>query len=523
MAEAQGTADPVGDLHGLVRFAGLATATPIAAIREVVPCPPTLIPFPAPRGDILGAIDLRGQIIPVLDLAATLSVAGGTPDGERPQDAARIIVIFRHEGHVFGAIAEAIEGVAALDGESHSPLRFEGAMEAPLIVGSFNLPVRPGALGLSPGEAISSRQGVVLDAAAIAALPGLPLAEDRVGATRHAGHARLPTLMFRIGGLGCGIVASCVDASVPWQELAPAPSEDPLWIAMLHYKGKQIPAIDTLQLLGHGALPAGRKSSAAIVVRTAPAEDDSLPGSPATERQGLVALLIDTVDDIARLADGDVNAFEQQGLPGSELVRGLIHIGGDPRLLLDETRLVNEPRLRLLGSIEQRPETGSGIGGTATPGSTRKDGGQGQRLPYLVFSLGDAPFSVPLDQVEEILTSGQDLVPLPDGGLGLMGLFAYREQAVPLIDLGAHLGLAGTTDMCEHRFVIVTRDDCPGAIRRTAFMVDSLRSVDRVALQRIGGEGERPSGLPTATIRLGDGQACSVLDLNGIAARLQPA
>lgn len=78
MAEAEA---PGGDaqsctgpaLYGLLRLGRLPVAMPAGLIREVVPCPDELAPFPALMPDIAGAIELRGQVIPVLDLGRMLA------------------------------------------------------------------------------------------------------------------------------------------------------------------------------------------------------------------------------------------------------------------------------------------------------------------------------------------------------------------------------------------------------------------------------------------------------------------
>ena len=58
--------DPAGDFGGL-RIGGLQLALPMSALREVVPCG-RLERLPARAEGLLGAIDLRGVLVPVLDL-----------------------------------------------------------------------------------------------------------------------------------------------------------------------------------------------------------------------------------------------------------------------------------------------------------------------------------------------------------------------------------------------------------------------------------------------------------------------
>ncbi|MDF8333467.1 chemotaxis protein CheW [Novosphingobium cyanobacteriorum] len=484
------------DLHGLIRIAGLSVAIRSDAIREVVPCPEALEPFPRLRTDIAGALDLRGQLIPVLDLSEAL---GAT----RTDDKAQIVLILRHGDHVIGVLAEAIDGVCALPADAQSPLFATSDSDGRLLRASFHLP---------------AGRGVVLDVAALAALPDLPLTEDRTGARDRAVGESDPTLMFRVGNLRCALAAACVDASVPWQELLPAPSQDPLWIAMLPYKGAEIPVVDTLALLDQGGTGEARRAGAAIVVRVEGA-------AGADGKPGLVALLIDSVDDIVRLPARDVRSHGLPGMTGAGLTRGLITRPEGSLLLIDAQALVNDARMAMLAGIRQRPQTGSASAASAQA-ATRATAA-GERLPYLVFMVDEAPFAVALSQVEEILPAQHDLIPTPAAGSGVEGLFPHRGQAVPLVNLGRMLGRASSG---EGSFVVVAREGQWPDVRRTGFRVDRLCSVDRAAIQQLGprpGEGaERQTsarGLPDRTIRLVSGEACTVLDLPQIARGLVEA
>jgi purine-binding chemotaxis protein CheW len=488
--------EPARDLHGLIRLAGLRVALPVGAIREVVPRPAALDPFPATRADVAGAMELRGQVIPVMDLAATLGAGAAVDAGE-----AQIVVIVRAGTCVFGMLAEAIDGVSALGEDVLGPLSLAGmAADSALFTASFSL---------------DGRRGVVIDPAALGALPGLPMVDDRT-AGREGRRALLePSLIFTVGDLRCALPAGCVDASLPWQDMPPAPVDDPLWIAMLRYKGAEIPVIDTLALLGNGTLSPGRRSGAAVVVRAG----DRIAADGTRAGHGLVALLIDTVDDIARLRPEQVLSLQHAGVPGSTLARGMVQAtaqDGRACLLLDETRLVEDPRLVLLGAVEQRAVDAAQASATATAAGPVR-GAVAERRPFLVFTLGEAAYAVPLDKVEAILPGVDDVIALPDGSCGVEGLFGHRGEAVPLIDLrrALHGGAAG-----ESAFVVVTREESEGRVRRAGFRVSRLCSVERVSAQKVGnGAADAPAGLPGETIRLNDNRACTVLDLPALAAR----
>ncbi|MCY1672592.1 chemotaxis protein CheW [Novosphingobium sp. SL115] len=485
-------------LYGLIRLAGLCAALPVAAIREVVPCPSQLCPFPASRADILGAVELRGEVIPVIDLARALTSASAN-GGRVEADDHSIIVILRHEQHVFAVLADGILGVMPLTSREISPLGHSAANgEERLFFSTFRVEVH---------------NGVVLDPAAIIALPGMVTATDRSARKDDARQIDEPILVFMVAGLRLALPASCVDASLPRADLLPTPTETDLWIAQREYKGAEIPVIDTLHLLGHGSLPAGRRNGASIVVRTQ-LPDPAPPGW--TEPFGLVALLIDSVDDIGRFAARCFAPLLQDAVAGAVLSRGMLETAEGSALLINAQKLSAHEGLRNLGVIRNVPEHAK-----ASVQSAQNDdrATRTSEKPFLVFSVGEQRFSTPLAAVEEILLAQTAILPMPPGNCGMIGLFASRGHCVPLLDLTHVLGDAATR---EGRYIIVTRSDHPEGLRRAGFRVDELHSVDRKVLQKIASKDQSAQlpGLPGPTIRLSDGHACTVLDLAGTAERL---
>ncbi|OYX95309.1 MAG: hypothetical protein B7Y74_04625, partial [Novosphingobium sp. 35-62-5] len=447
-------------------------------------------------------LELRGEVIPVIDLARALTSASAD-GGELQSDDRSIIVILRHEQHIFAVLADGILGVMPLTAREISPIGHSAANEGErLFFSTFR---------------VETHNGVVLDPAAIIALPSMVTATDRSARKDDTRQIDEPILAFTVAGLRLALPASCVDASLPRADLLPTPTETELWIAQREYKGAEIPVIDTLHLLGHGSLPEGRRSGASIVVRT----QLPVPAPPGwTEPFGLVALLIDTVDDIGRFAAGCFAPLLQDAVSGASFSRGLLETAEGAALLLDAHKIAAHDGLRHLGVIRNQPEA------TKTTVQSVQHGNAAARSaekPFLVFSVGDQRFSTPLEAVEEILLAQTAILPMPAGHSGMIGLFASRGNCVPLLDLTHVLGDAATRD---GHYIIVTRSDHPHGLRRAGFRVDELHSVDRKVLQEIGRKSaddtarRNPSGLPGPTIRLNDGHACSVLDLAGAAERL---
>lgn len=475
-------------LHGLIRLSAMSIAIPAAAIREVVPRPDKLIPFPSLIPEVSGAITLRGQMIPVLDLERLLS-----PSRSGKCGAGRIVVVLRHGNLIHGVEAESIEGVSSLEEDAMGQLEIAASVPAHQLVRSAFVHH-----GMS---------GIVIDPRALEQLPGLPMAHDSAGQDRDRQKVVEPTLIFRIGDLRYALPAACVDASLPTQKLLAAPVPDELWIAMLRHNGIEIPVVDTLALLQQGSL-GHRASGSAVVLRT------HSPESGGSEDFGLAALLIDSVEDIVRLEPGTTATFGGE-LTQTPFVKGIVDLECGPCLMLDGDKLAADPRLIKLGGVKQNParEESAELAAVQTTEADRI-----AREPYLVFTAGENSFAAPLGVIDEILLGGEALIPLKSTSHAILGLLSRRGRTVPILDLATCLGEESAN---PDKFLVIARIDSPDRPDRIGFAVDMLRSVERAIVQKLGAENDSgrvpPLGLLEFTIRLEDGKACSVLDLQQLA------
>lgn len=443
-------------LYGLARTGRLHVALPIGHVREVVPCPATLTAMPATRPDLLGAIDLRGAVVPVIDLVALLGHGASPTPG--------IVMVVRVGGRVVGIGLDEICGVVELPPERMTELAVAGGEGV-----------------LQAGFVADGRSGVVLDAAALAALPGMVTAEDRLVSGRAAMTAGVPTLTFTVGGHAFGLDAAAIEATVPCQPVIPGPVADPLWIAQVVHNGRRLPVIDTLQLLGLGACPPAREM-ACIVVR--------LNG------QGRVALRIDSVSDMIRLRPEAVSGLQGLRVDGDGLLSGMCQTDR-PLFLIDAARLADHAGLLNLAGLAERGE-----GPIAAAG----DHG-GQTEPFLIFTLGDGPCAVPLAQVTEIVpAAAAELVEL-GGASRFPAMFIHRGMAVPVVDLAGGQGPGGPM---PGAYILLVSD----GVRHIGFWLQGLHAVERHRPRNVG-RGAAASGLLAPIIRTHAGETCTVLDLAG--------
>jgi len=458
-------------LYGVVRLGSMLAALSIQYIREVVPRPAELVTFPCTMPEIMGAIELRGSIIPVLDLGKILGHDGQAQD-------ASIIMLLRIAGQVFGIVIDEICGVIELRADHQTPMTIAN-MVSPLVRSGF---------------AHAGRYGVVLDAPGLAALPGLAMAQERNLAAATAAEIGTPTLMFSAGAFHFGLEASFIEACVPHTHVAPSPLDDPLWIGMLAYNGKRIPVVDTLLLLGLGALEPAR-DYACVVIR--------MPGDH------LVALRIDSVENILRIPARAQLPMQDFAIGHRRLLGGM-HEAEHLSLLIAGQAVQAEAALADISQLEEADMVAA-RGGSAGQ-SIGQSAASGRARPFLLVTIGAGRFAIPLGQVDEILPFGaKGKVGLPAQANGIVGMIAHRGCAVPLYDLATHLG-AGDRAVEQPYILLASAGE-----RSLGFLLDGLTAVERTQMQTIAAtHGENRSGIPGETIRASDGTTCSVLDLERI-------
>lgn len=149
-AEAQEGGEGPGIQLLLFALGGESYAFPLERVREVVK-PGPITPVPSIPEHILGVMNLRGEILPVLDPKRLLGVGVGTPT---PQG--RIIVV-KAPGMTVGFLADGVEDAIQVKGSMEPPLAILPERQARYLQGQVT---HEGLLvGVLDVETLLERQG----------------------------------------------------------------------------------------------------------------------------------------------------------------------------------------------------------------------------------------------------------------------------------------------------------------------------------------------------------------------------
>jgi two-component system chemotaxis sensor kinase CheA len=205
----------------------------------------------------------------------------------------------------------------------------------------------------------------------------------------------------------------------------------------------------------------------------------------------------------------------------------LLHVAAERGI--DLTTLGDAYSLLFLPGFSTRTQAsvsaGRGVGLSAVQEAVRRRGGRIEvasqpgrgtsfclRLPLsvsiapaLLLRVDAEEYALPLTSVVE----SQRLRPSDRHNVNGAGVWTWRDQLIPLLDLGHALGTAG--EIRDHGHVIVVE----AAGKHRALLVDEIRGIQEVVVKGLDTIVGTPPGIGGSTV-LGDGRAILILDPRGL-------
>lgn len=419
---------------GLLRTAGLDLALPLAALREVVPCPDQFGELPVTAVGLLGVMSLRSTMVPVLDLAQVL----GRP---HRRDRTQVVVVLAHQGQVLGLLVDEIRGMAVVPRQEFATLTCSGSRL------------------LAPRTFHDSTHGHVvsmLDPEAVLALPGVPVVQEVPPVASVQAEAGRPTrsrslTLVRCGAFTLALDVAHVHSTVPSPALHPSPADGPTCLGVTPVAESDVAVVDLLALLGLGSLQ-GAALDCGLVL--------DLPA-------GQVVLGVAAMVGLHDVDEDQVVPLPAMASPSPELLRHVADVPGvGACLLVDGELLLATPTIVSLSRMATPSPEAAGpalAGGPAT-------GGSAAGPPHLAYAAGVA-LATELSQVVEVLAYPENLVPA-SGAPGVLGFTVHRGVAVPVLCLASALMKDREPYTAASRLLLVEVDGAP-----VAYAVTGLHAI----------------------------------------------
>jgi len=456
----------------------------IETLQEVVPFPERITRMPLAPDHLLGFFNLRGEIVPVVNLKRIL---GASPEAAAPSSSQKVAIV-ECEGARIGLLFDATGEVLRVGDEARCHFRYGTGTAHPVL---------SGALKLEGGARVLQ----VLDASAILRVENIPQIVEwqnrEGGAARRRGRLRAhfkKCITFRCGGGLLGFQIEGIHEIMRVPQIQKSVLKSEVCLGNIPLRDRVIPVVDFSRFLG------GDGTS----VAAAASDERRIIVMQLEER--LFGLLVDAVENIVSYAEEEMLPIPLLAMSQARLFRGCIP---DPQagniILLDHREIFSNTALLELTQGHSRlyeAEAGSdaaGAGGGKTKSSR-------ERQVYIAFTLGER-FGLPIGQVHEIIDFPRQILHAPGQHPFVLGLIPLRGEMVTIVDTRALYKMAEGQGVSEKtKVLLLKRTDG----EKVGFVVDSLESILNV-------EGAERRGLSSLLSQQIDGAFRS--DIEGI---LQP-
>ena len=428
------------------RSAGNLYALPAEEVLEVIHVP-AVARVPQSPASLLGLANLRGTVLPLVDLSALL----GTTAASAEAIAAKAIVL-----------------------DAGTPLALAvSSVETLVTIAADRIEVRESELGAQPGELLRGafRSGSGDEAAKILDIKRLlsgafeqharparqarakAVAEEQRPATIASAASMLVT--FEVAGQEFALELASVQEILPAPAVVVAvPRAEALVVGVTSLRDRLLPLLSLRGLLGFPPAPAADGREKVVVMKIGGAQ----VGLVADRAKAILAAPASSIDPVpSALAARTGGEARLKAIYRGEQGRRLISI------LMPE-QLFREDVMRRLGH-------GQSESSQATPGTVQ----QQEQKQFLVFRLGNDEFGLPIDAVDEVGEVPAQITRLPKTPKFLEGVVNLRGDVLPVVDQRRRFDMPASSDEGRRRLVVVRTDR-----HRAGLIVDSVSDVLRV-------------------------------------------
>ncbi|BCJ42294.1 chemotaxis protein CheW [Actinoplanes ianthinogenes] len=448
------TADLDEDNADYVTFdmLGERYAFPMRRVQEIIRMP-AVVKVPLGPPSLEGLANLRGRVLPVVNLRQCCSMAAAEHD-----ETTRVIVV--DGGVPLGFVVDRVASVISIDPQALEP--------ADAVQATVRSDVLVGVIKSGDGEMTT-----VLDVDRLIGSQFTRLAQQRAGGGRDAAAARMPggedhegesddtleLVSFAVEGQEYALPIDQVQEIVQAPEsVSHVPNAGSRVLGVIDLRGRLLPVVSMRQVFGLPVTPLEPQNRIVVV-----SLDDSVVGVVMDTVREVLRVPHQLVAPLPSVVTGDGRATEVESVVRLEDGKRLVSV-------LSVNRMFDSPEVR--DEIADYREDDTEM---TTDRAVQSDDSRGDEELFVVFRLDDEEYAVDVDTVQEIIRVPEALIRVPKSFDFVEGLVNLRGTVLPVVDLRTRLGL-GRVERDERQRIVVLI--IGGA--RTGFIVDSVAEVARV-------------------------------------------
>ncbi len=458
-----------------LRVQGLTLGVDVAHMAEVSNLT-SLAPMISTEPNVLGCINLRGILIPVLDAAQLC----GLVRQESPPPFAAILT-FKDKTLAIGVdeiagLSKAQQG--QLQSFSHATLENENVQTHAFLD--------------------KDQKVIILDVPAIFARPMIPTTNFHRFTLQNVTKSDRTTgrhLIFSAGGAVFSLAASEIHGTVPRTVIDQNALTSGFCLGSINYRLRRVAVANTVKLIGIGKAH-----------NTAPSEVVILNIS----NEQLLGLAVDSITNLRTFDSASFAPMPQAMSEHFEFIdRIMVTPTGQLIYNIDMSCIRSDNHIRALSEVSANKNQ---VNDKVIHGSTKIAATAPDNRKFLTYVSG-GEMATPIEQITGILDGPKDIMPLVSHVSALIGVFSHAGRPIPLVKLHKSLGTA-QQEHADFKILLVGKGESQigFAVDRINSLANSLRNFTT----RFGEKEEQTVQL----IVSGSPKMFHVVDLVGIAATL---
>lgn len=414
-------------------------AITVKSVQEVVNFPDRIIPMPLAPTFLLGVFNLRGMIIPIINLKNLLKYSD---DSINPSQKVAIVEI---EGARVGLVFDSTSEILRVLEEDISNFSF---------VSENSHKVISGAIKLDGGNRILQ----ILDTPALITIENIPqiLDQQKIGIQTKQSRLdqRHKCISFFVKNIRMAFEISTIHEIVKVPEIKPSSIQSNIFLGIINLRGRTIPVVSFTKVLKikNELDEVKEDSDQRIIILKINKE--------------LIGLMVDSVDCINSYYDDDKMTVPLLSKDRISMFQGCLNIPNEGEIfLLDHENVLSN------SEILEVTEGHSKIYQNAEMVNVLK---KIDRESYISFRL-DHLFGISIKDVKEIINYSDEILNAPGMPSHVLGMLNLRSKLVTIIDTRNlyQMAGAGTTARTSDTKVLIFEKEG----ERFGLVVDALESI----------------------------------------------
>nr|AGS53487.1 positive regulator of CheA protein activity (CheW) [uncultured bacterium contig00038] len=453
------TAQSVVPSGQLVTFTldGVEFGLDIAKVQEITQRS-SITPVPGSPTFIIGVLNLRGQIIPVIDSRLRFHLAP-----TKPTSKTRIIII-ELAGQSTGLQVDAVAEVVKLDDFAlrETPPLVAGVRSdylAGMVQAGNRLITLIDLDKILDSQEFGQKESIMQAAAASSQSMAMGLLEHSLATESEEIEGSLPFVTFGLGKESFGMNLEFVEEIVELPPVTKVPDAPDYVLGVICIRNQVLPLLNLYHMFEIELSKEERNANDNMVILL-------------TIGHAKLGVVVDCIQEIISVRDKEILPAPQT-LKEEEISR----LEG---IVMRSDRMVSILRVVEILSHEDQQKL-AGIGhDLGIQEITASEVGSREEISIIVFKLGREVYALELQEVREIIMVGL-VTPVPRAPAFIQGVLNLRGEIIPVIDLRMRFGLEPQEKTALSRIVVT-----PISGVFTGLIVDSVdevRNVDRKLLE----------------------------------------